>query len=71
MSGNKDELIDKIADGKILGSIPRCPACGGGRPKFDRGNGTYYCPGYRDDEEFKNCHKTFTFAELPRDPWID
>ena len=31
MSGNKDELIAKVADGMILGSIPRCSACFGGR----------------------------------------
>jgi hypothetical protein len=31
MSGNKDELVVKIADGIILGRIPRCPSCFGGR----------------------------------------
>ncbi len=31
MSGNKDEMIAKIADGVVLGQIPRCPNCFGGR----------------------------------------
>lgn len=31
MSGNKDEMIAKIADGIVLGRIPRCPSCFGGR----------------------------------------
>ena len=31
MSGNKDELIYKCADGATLGRIPRCPNCFGGR----------------------------------------
>ncbi len=31
MSGNKDELIFKCADGETLGKIPRCTACFGGR----------------------------------------
>lgn len=31
MSGNKDELIYKCADGATLGRIPRCPTCFGGR----------------------------------------
>lgn len=35
MTGNKDELLNKIADGIVLGSIPRCPHCFGGRPKFN------------------------------------
>ena len=33
MSGNKDELIRKVADGIVLGRIPRCTACFGGRYK--------------------------------------
>ena len=31
MSGNKDELVYKCADGATLGRIPRCPKCFGGR----------------------------------------
>jgi hypothetical protein len=31
MTGNKDELIAKCADGATLGQIPRCPSCFGGR----------------------------------------
>ena len=31
MTGNKDELVFKCADGATLGRIPRCPKCFGGR----------------------------------------
>ena len=31
MSGTKDVLIEKVADGIVLGRIPRCPNCFGGR----------------------------------------
>jgi hypothetical protein len=31
MSGNKHDLIRKVADGMVLGRIPRCTACFGGR----------------------------------------
>jgi hypothetical protein len=31
MSGNKHDLIRKVADGMVLGRIPRCGACFGGR----------------------------------------
>lgn len=34
MTGNKDELIEKVADGIVLGRIPRCPKCFGGRYSF-------------------------------------
>ena len=55
MTGNKDFLLEKIADGKIFGQIPRCPICFGGRPKFDFKMSCYYCPGYRDDDDFVRC----------------
>ncbi|CAD8156675.1 unnamed protein product [Paramecium octaurelia] len=67
MSGNKDELLNKIADGIVLGSIPRCPHCYGGRPKYNQSTGTYFCVGYRDDTDFKFCNKTI--ASLDRTPW--
>lgn len=59
MSGNKDEMVQKIADGIVLGRIPRCTSCFGGRPRFDYKTGKYTCPGYRDDVDYKNCHKVF------------
>ena len=34
--GNKSELAERCADGKLLGAIPTCSACGGGRLRFDR-----------------------------------
>jgi hypothetical protein len=53
-------MIAKCADGIVLGRIPRCPNCFGGRPKYDYKAGTYHCSGYRDDVDFKNCHTNFT-----------
>ncbi|CAD8062313.1 unnamed protein product [Paramecium primaurelia] len=67
MTGNKDELLNKIADGIVLGSIPRCPHCFGGRPKFNQATGTYFCVGYRDDTDFKFCNKAI--LNLDRTPW--
>jgi hypothetical protein len=69
MSGNKDELIEKVADGRVLGRIPRCPKCFGGRPKFTFRAGTYHCSGYRDDTDFINCHNTFELNEITREKW--
>lgn len=70
-TGNKKDLVAKVADGKVLGKIPRCPKCFGGRPKFDFKTGLYTCPGYRDDEDFKFCNKKYTMDELPRETWTD
>ena len=70
-TGTKDELIEKIADGKVLGKIPRCSHCFGGRLRFNYKTGVYNCPGYRDDTDFHNCHRTFKLDEVKRDAWVD
>ena len=69
MSGNKDDLVYKCADGATLGQIPRCPKCFGGRPKWDYVKGVYHCSGYRDDTDFHNCHTNFAKNEITRSPW--
>ena len=40
MTGDKKTLIEKIADGEILGSMPRCSKCGGGYLKWDNKKGS-------------------------------
>ena len=67
--GTKIELSERCADGKILGQIPMCTACGGGRLRFDAKAGIYSCPGYMDDIHFRHCHKTFSMEEIKRAPW--
>lgn len=71
ISGTKSELITRISDAKVLGVIPKCPECGGGRPKLDIKTKTYTCSGYLEDTVFKNCHKKFAYEEIVREPWID
>lgn len=68
-SGNKPELINRIADGMLLGAIPSCPKCAGGKLRFENELGVYRCPGYLDDDEFKFCNKKFEFDEIERTKW--
>ena len=68
-SGNKSQLIAKVADGMLFGAIPRCERCGAGRPKFDISTGIYFCDGYQDDDEWKNCKVSYDFDELKRLKW--
>ncbi|EGR30422.1 poly polymerase family protein, putative [Ichthyophthirius multifiliis] len=70
-TGNKQQLIDKCADGKTLGKIPKCPICHGGKLRFDYINGNYKCPGYMEDEEFKYCNKLFSMEDIERQEWIE
>lgn len=69
VTGTKDELVERVADGMLLGAIPKCGACGGGRLRFDPRAGRYTCPGYMEDEDFIRCNKTFAMSEVSRTPW--
>lgn len=71
VTGTKDELVERIADGKVLGAIPKCQSCGGGRPKWDAKSGTYRCPGYMEDSDFVRCNKLFTASDITRSDWQD
>ena len=35
-SGKKDELVERVIDGHVFGTIPRCPECHGGEDEPDR-----------------------------------
>lgn len=62
-SGNKDDLVRRVADCKMYGCYPRCPECGGGtlRVRYvahqfgHDGQGSWNCPGYMEDDEFVRC----------------
>jgi hypothetical protein len=43
-----------------------CSACGGGKLRFDRKTGIYKCPGFMDDEDFRNCNVSYTITEIIR-----
>jgi len=67
VTGTKKELIERVADGRIKGAIPKCENCGGGRPRFDPKTGNYKCPGYMEDDDFVNCNKVY--KSLERTKW--
>eukprot|EP00301_Raphidiophrys_heterophryoidea_P027954 c990_g1_i1.p1 GENE.c990_g1_i1~~c990_g1_i1.p1 ORF type:complete len:373 (+),score=69.26 c990_g1_i1:1-1119(+) len=69
-TGTKAELSARVADGLVLGRIPRCPSCSGGHPKFDLATGVYTCPGFMDDDTFKFCNWIGTFSDFKRLPWV-
>lgn len=66
-TGAKPELVSKVAEGIVLGAIPRCPSCSGGKPNFDRTTGLYSCKGHMDDATFIQCQ--WSSYDLKRTPW--
>ncbi|CAD8057083.1 unnamed protein product [Paramecium primaurelia] len=70
-TGNKGELIERIADCMIKGCLEKCPNCSGGRPKLNPIQKVFKCPGYMDDTEFRYCNKVYGPKDLKRIPWVD
>jgi len=69
VSGTKDALLERIAEAKVLGSIPKCSLCGGGRPAWDKKYGYWVCKGYLDDVVWEDC--SFISTSVTRVPWIN
>jgi len=69
ISGTKGELVERVAQCKVLGAIPTCPECSAGKLRFDTKTGLYTCPGYMDDDTFTPCY--YSSADVKRLPWVD
>ncbi|KAL4465226.1 hypothetical protein ABPG74_001940 [Tetrahymena malaccensis] len=70
-NGNKAEIASRMADCQILGTLPNCTKCGGGRLRFNQQDGTYFCKGYMDDADFVNCSAKYARNEVTRGTWTD
>jgi PADR1 (NUC008) domain len=70
MTGTKDELISKVADGEIKGAIPKCAKCGGGYLKYDYKTDLYSCKGYVDHSSWHFCRFRGNGDDVNRLPWI-
>ena len=80
VSGTKYELINRIADCKMYGCMPRCTSCGGGHLRViykngkkygHKGDGRFYCPGYYDGDEYVACLWSGDQAKVTREKWIN
>ena len=48
---DRRELERCVAEGIVLGAIPRCPECNTGRLRFDRMSDLYTCKGFVEFDE--------------------
>ncbi len=71
VGGTKAELVARISECSVLGAVPLCQDCGGGKLNFDIRTCTYRCPGYMDDTDFVRCNHKFEFPEVHRLAWVD
>jgi hypothetical protein len=65
--GPKGDLVQRCAQGAIMGRIPACPLCVGGKLAYDAATGIYTCGGYMDDAHFRAC--SFRSASVARGSW--
>mmetsp|Transcript_41002 Transcript_41002/g.130295 ORF Transcript_41002/g.130295 Transcript_41002/m.130295 type:complete len:281 (-) Transcript_41002:126-968(-) len=68
-SGKKDELVRRVAEGRLLGALPPCPRCTQGQIHWSRVGGWYSCPGYFDKEANARRRCNFRSKELQRGKW--
>jgi len=74
----KETLAERVADGVILGRIPKCPSCNGGSLRFNNQTGEYFCPGFIDGGYFYSdlgddyifCNKRFKMNEIQRTDFL-
>jgi len=68
-SGKKDELVRRVAEGRVLGALPKCPRCKYGRIHWSRVGGWHSCPGSYDSTlgTAKKCY--FRAKEMTRLKW--
>ena len=66
-TGSRSELLNRCAEGKLLGGLRKCPKCKGGHLMFDFMSTEYSCKGYSGDNGYVNCNYKSSTAE--RYPW--
>jgi len=68
-SGNKPDLIERIADGIVRGRIPGCPKCSIGKLRYNPQTLIYNCPGSANDEGvYIKCG--FKSTVIKREEWL-
>jgi len=71
VSGSKLDLVERVADGRTLGRVPKCSACGIGVLRFNQRSGRYYCPGFMQYNIWKSCGKSFDGKDIQRLEWLE
>jgi len=63
-TGSRTDLLNRCAEGKMLGGLRNCPKCKGGNLNFNLKTGEYFCKGFE-----KSCNYQSSTAE--RNPWVE
>mmetsp|Transcript_16113 Transcript_16113/g.19686 ORF Transcript_16113/g.19686 Transcript_16113/m.19686 type:complete len:457 (+) Transcript_16113:117-1487(+) len=73
-TGKKEFLLIRAIDGNVYGRIPKCAACGEGRPRISDDGSEIICSGYFDEDNaaHKTCGTKMKVENARRiQPWFD
>mmetsp|Transcript_8236 Transcript_8236/g.18818 ORF Transcript_8236/g.18818 Transcript_8236/m.18818 type:complete len:277 (-) Transcript_8236:197-1027(-) len=68
-TGKKEELAQRVAEGRLLGALPACPRCEKGQIHWSRVGGWFSCPGHFDSDAKVQKRCNFRSQELKRGKW--
>ncbi|CAE7596377.1 unnamed protein product [Symbiodinium sp. CCMP2456] len=68
-TGKKEDLVSRVAEGRVLGSLPACPRCTHGQVHWSRLGGWFSCPGYFDKGDMLQKRCFWRSKELKRKAW--
>mmetsp|Transcript_23760 Transcript_23760/g.38118 ORF Transcript_23760/g.38118 Transcript_23760/m.38118 type:complete len:282 (-) Transcript_23760:52-897(-) len=68
-AGKKEELTQRVAEGRLLGALPPCPKCEHGQIHWSRLGGWFNCPGYFDREAKIQKRCNFRAKDMSRSAW--
>ena len=71
VSGNKKTLVERCAEGKLLGVLPLCRTCNRGHMHLDWKRRMYVCEGYMDHGRREVCEGAMDKDEVQRKDWVD
>mmetsp|Transcript_66042 Transcript_66042/g.157926 ORF Transcript_66042/g.157926 Transcript_66042/m.157926 type:complete len:256 (+) Transcript_66042:66-833(+) len=69
-AGKKEDLVRRVAEGRVLGALPYCPKCSKGRIHWSRIGGWFSCPGYYDGGSGTQKRCSFRTKDLKRKKWV-
>uniref|UniRef100_A0A0G4HC14 PARP-type domain-containing protein n=1 Tax=Chromera velia CCMP2878 TaxID=1169474 RepID=A0A0G4HC14_9ALVE len=70
LSGSREELLERVAEGTVLGALPSCPRCKKGCLKWHRKLNRWVCEGSADDGGSPvMCMGRLDYAAVVRVPW--
>jgi hypothetical protein len=70
-AGKKDELVERVAECRLLGVPPICSVCSIGRLRWSRESNAYACPGHFDEvaKRMRRCKGPAKGTDIRRLAW--